>query len=70
MVEGNKSSVMLGVSHPHPISRTPLPRSLGKKGEGFREGFPQIGKSRVVQRDLELLGSSGTGGVVWECGDS
>lgn len=68
MVEGNKGSVMLGVSHLHLTSRTPLPRSLGKKGEGFRDSFLQIGKSSAVQRDLELLSISRPGGGWWECG--
>lgn len=54
-----------------PTPTPPLgPSSLGKKGEDFRGCFPQVGKSSVVQRDLDLLGTSGmevgvgNGGVI------
>lgn len=63
----NEGSVMLAVSHP----TTPPagPPSLGKKGEDFREYFPQVGKSRAVQRELDLpstsgMGRGGDGGVI------
>lgn len=50
---GNKGSAMLGVSHPHPTSGTPIPM------EDFRQDFCQVGKSSGVQRDLDLLSASG-----------
>lgn len=43
------------------------PPPLGKKGEDFREFFPQIGKPSVFQRDLDLSSTCGTGRE-WEYG--